>query len=74
MTLINNNGVTKAPRMKPTVDVSKAATVSVSYRGRSVVSSVKDIKNARTLALKNGTDVAVTIPPGEVAMLEFTLD
>jgi hypothetical protein len=45
----------------------------VSYQGKSRVSSVMDIKNHQTLAVKNGTDVALSIPAGQVAILEFKL-
>ena len=73
VTLINNDGVTKEPRRKPVIDASQGRTVSVSYQGKSRVSSVTDIKNHQTLAVKNGTDVALSIPAGQVAILEFKL-
>jgi hypothetical protein len=73
VTLINNDGVTKEPRSKPVIDASQSRAVSVSYRGKSRVNSVTDIKNHQTLALKHGTDVALSIPAGQVAILEFSL-
>jgi hypothetical protein len=73
VTLINDDGVTKEPRKKPVVDASHGRPVSVSYQGKSRVSSVMDIKNHQTLAVKNGTDVALSIPAGQVAILEFKL-
>ena len=73
VTLINNDGVTKEPRRKPVIDASQGRTVAVSYQGKSRVSSVVDIKNHQTLAVKNGTEVALSIPAGQVAILEFRL-
>ena len=72
VTLINNNGVTKAPRSKPVIEVSQGRTVSVSYQGKSRVSSVTDIKNHQALVAKNGTDVALSIPAGQVAIRSST--
>jgi hypothetical protein len=73
VTLINNNGVTKAPRDKPVIDATKAVAVTVSWQGAAPVKSVKDIKNQRSLDLRRGTDVTITIPAGELAVLEFRL-
>ena len=73
VTLINNDGVTKEPRSKPVIDASQVRRVSVSYQGKSRASSVTDIKNHQTLAVKNGTEVALSIPAGQVAILEFKL-
>jgi len=74
VTLINNNGVTKEPRRKPVIDASKHCTVSVCYLGELQVQAVKDIKNQRSCVVRNGTEVTLTIPAGEVAILEFTLN
>ena len=73
VTLINNDGVTKESKKKPVVDVSKRKTVVVSYQGRSTVQKVNDIKNNRQCTLANGREVTVTIPAGELAILEFTV-
>ena len=73
VTLINNDGVTKEPKKKPVVDVSKRKSVVVSYRGQSSVQEVKDIKNNRQCSLDNGREVTVTIPAGELAILQFTV-
>lgn len=73
VTLINNNGVTKAPRERPVIDATKAVAVTVSWQSDAIVKSVKDIKNQRDLDLQRSTDVTVTIPAGELAVLEFRL-
>jgi hypothetical protein len=74
VTLINNDGVTKEPRRKPLIDDSRGRTVSAHYQGAFHVRSVTDIKNHRSCSLQNGADVTITIPPGEAAVLEFTLN
>jgi hypothetical protein len=73
VTLINNNGVTKAPRDKPVIDATKAVAVTVSWQSDAPVKSVRDIKNQRGLDLQSGTDVTITIPTGALAVLEFKL-
>ena len=73
VTLINNSGVTKQPKEKPVVDPSQARIVHVTYTGRSTVKAVRDIKNHRDCATKD-REVSVTLPPGELAILEFSLD
>ncbi|MBY0589291.1 hypothetical protein K2X85_19120 [bacterium] len=73
VTLINNEGVTKEPRQKPKVDPAKSKTVNVRFNGLSRVQTVKDIKNDRVCEIHNGTEVTITLPPGELAILEFRL-
>jgi hypothetical protein len=73
VTLINNEGVTKEPRQKPKVDPAKSKTVNVRFNGLSRVQTVKDIKNDRVCKIHNGTEVTITLPPGELAILEFRL-
>lgn len=73
VTLINNNGVSKAPRERPVIDATKAVAVTVSWQSDAIVKSVKDIKNQRDLDLQRSADVTVTIPAGELAVLEFRL-
>jgi hypothetical protein len=64
----------KSPRSRPVIDPAKAVAVTVSYQGNLSVKSASDIRNHRQLNLQNGTDVAITLPAGEVAILEFKLD
>ena len=73
VTLINNHGVTKAPRDKPVIYATGAVAVTVSWQSDAPVKSVKDIKNQRGLDLQRGTEVTITIPAGELAVLEFKL-
>jgi hypothetical protein len=73
VTLINNHGVTKEPRQQPVFDSSKAATVTVWYQGPGRVRSVREIKNHQACASGKGDAVTITIPAGEVAILEFNL-
>ncbi len=73
VTLINNEGVTKEPRQKPKVDPAKSKTVNVRFKGLSRVQTVKDIKNDRVCEIHDGTEVTITLPPGELAILEFRL-
>ena len=72
VTLINNNGVTKAPKAKPVVDASKVVTVTVSYQGKSVVGSVRNVLHQQTLATQDGAGISLTIPPGQVEIIEFS--
>lgn len=74
VTLINNDGVTKAPKSRPVVDATMTRTVAVRYQGTSPLKSVRDIKNNKGYPFQNGADVTITIPPGELAVLEFKHD
>lgn len=74
VTLINNDGVTKEPKNKPIVDESKTRTVAISYQGAAPLRSVRDIKNKQRYRFQNGADVAITMSPGEVTVLEFKHD
>ena len=65
--------MTKEPRKKPVVDATQGRTVCVCYQGKDRISSVRDIKNHQALAVTNGTNVALSIPAGQVAILEFNL-
>jgi len=73
VTLINNRGVTKAPREKPVIDPTQSVSVTVSWQGDARVKSVRDVNNHRALDWQHGSDVAVMIPAGELAVLEFRL-
>lgn len=71
VTLINNSGVSKAPKSKPVVDASKAVPVKVVWQDKAMVKSATDIKNRRRLEIHNGPAVTLTLPPGELAIVEF---
>lgn len=71
VTLINNKGVTKAPRSKAVVDESKATVTTVVSRCDQRVIAAKDIKNGRALDVRNGNKVALTIPSGGIAIIQF---
>lgn len=73
VTLINNEGITKEPRQRAMVDSSMARTVTVTYRGAHSVASVTDLKETRACKLDNGNRVAVSLQPGQIAILDFTL-
>lgn len=73
VTLINNEGITKEPRQRAVVDSSKARTVTASYRGAHSVVSVTDLKEDRACKRENGNQVAVTLQPGQLAILDFKL-
>ena len=70
VTLINNSGVTKAPRTPAAIDTTKAATATVHYQGGSRLSSVKDARNGMPCAIRDGKDVTVTVGAGEAVVLE----
>ncbi len=71
VTLINNNGVTKAPRAKAVVDESKTTDATVVSRCEVLGRAAKDIKNGRVLEVRHGNEVAVTIPAGGIAIVEL---
>ncbi len=73
VTLINNRGVTKAPRSKPVVDTSKAVDVSVHYTAAGQIGRVHDIKRNQPCAVSNSSEVAIRLAAGELAILEFNL-
>lgn len=74
VTLINNDGVTKAPKEKPVVDPAKRRAVTIHYQGARTIRSVRDIKNNQGCFLRDGSDVRVVLPPGQIAVLEFTFE
>lgn len=71
VTLINNAGVTKAPREPAVVDAALARTVAVTYHGGGTVTSVTDILNGVTY---DGAACVVPLGPGETAILRWTLE
>lgn len=71
VTLVNNNGVTKAPRSKAVVDESTATVTTIISRCDQRVKAAKDIKNGRALDVRNGNKVALTIPSGGIAIIQF---
>jgi hypothetical protein len=70
LTLINNDGVTKDFKTPPVVDASKSKSVTVAYKGKAAIQSVKDIYNNRNVTL-NGLSATLTLPAGGMAVLEF---
>lgn len=73
VTLINNHGITKEPRRQPVIDPSKSRTATVRYLGQRSIVEVRDLKVNRTCMLDNGNQVTVILPPGQIAVLEFTI-
>ena len=73
VTLINNDGVTKEPRQQPVIDSSKARTVTARYHGVHSVVSATDLKEDRACKLENGNQVAMSLWPGQITILEFKL-
>ncbi len=71
VTLINNRGVTKAPREKPVIDPGEAVAVTVSWQGRTPPKAVRDITRQRDLDWQPGTGVTSTVPAGGLTVLEF---
>jgi len=71
--LVNNDGVTKAPREKAVVDASKLRTATVTYSGPGTLASAEDIKNGRPAGIGTGGEVVVQIPAGEMVILELRI-
>lgn len=71
VTLINNAGVTKAPKSTPAVDPAQARTARVAWTSGAKIEVVRDIKNDRTLAADRDGGISVNLPPGEIAILEI---
>ena len=71
VTLINNAGVTKAPKSPPVVDPAQARTARVAWTGGAKMAEARDIKNNRTLAADPDGGITVHLPPGELAVLEM---
>ncbi len=71
VTLINNAGVTKAPKSRPVVDPAQARTARVSRSGGAKIGEARDIKNGRTPAADQDGTVTVELPPGEIVILEL---
>jgi len=66
--------VTKAPRGKPVIDATKEVAVTVSWQNELPVKSVNDIKNPRHLDWRHDCEATITIPAGDVAILELKLN
>jgi hypothetical protein len=71
VTLVNNSGVTKAPRSTPVVDPTQHRTVTVKWMGGGKVGSVVDIKNGRAIEVDKSRRAYLCLQPGEVVVLEF---
>jgi len=74
VTLINNDGVTKAPREPVRVDASKSRTAAITYTGEGKVLSASDIKDNRPIALHADGGYQLEIAAGEIAVVAITLD
>ena len=74
ITLINNNGVTKAQHDPPMIDASKEQNVTIRYRLGAVSAITSWISDIATSSIpgSNGTSVVVNLPPGGIEVLEFT--
>lgn len=73
VTLINNEGVTKAPKTTVSIDSSKKKTATVQYKGNLAIKSVKDIYNGTSISL-SGKKATVSVPAGGIVVLEFKFD
>jgi hypothetical protein len=75
LTLINNDGVTKDPRSPPIIDATKEKVVNIKFQGAESILTINDwligsLSNSTWIQTSSDT-VSVTIPPGEIAVLEF---
>jgi len=80
VTLINNEGVTKKGGQKEGVDDTKKADVWVKLDKRAGGLQVKEItewvkgEKAEMKKTPEGTEVKITIPPGDIRILEFRMN
>ncbi len=77
VTLINNDGISKAPSPKEVAKIDpnkkKGLSVTVNYTGGLTPKSIKEVyKGAKITATEKGA--TVTVKPGEVRVLEFQFD
>ena len=76
VTLVNNNGVTKLPSLAAVTDASAAVSVDLSLKpdyGAVKQVTVLTDQTARTLPVTAGSTVHVTIPAGDLVVLEVLL-
>lgn len=73
VTLINNRGVTKSPTTAAVLDVAAAQTVAVTYvePGKTLL-SVHDVRANVPLTADAAGQVSVTVPPGDVTILDLS--
>ncbi|WP_195570844.1 hypothetical protein [Bacteroides nordii] len=71
VTVINNDGITKNAWGSPSVDSSKAKTLTVTYTGNAPLSKIQEIWRDKTVTV-NGNSATLTLDPGEAAVLEFS--
>jgi hypothetical protein len=73
VTLINNDGVTKAPREPARVDASKRRAAEIVYTGEGAVASASDIKNQQALVLHDDSRIEAEIAAGGIAVVELRI-
>ncbi len=73
ITLINNEGVTKAPKTTVSIDSSKKKIATVRYKGNLAIKSVKDIYSSTAVSV-SGNKATITVPAGGIVVLEFKFD
>lgn len=73
VTLINNDGVTKTGYGEADVESSKDSEVTVSYNGVHNVASVTEVYECAALKTM-GKQATITVPAGEIRILEFKLN
>lgn len=71
VTLINNKGVTKAPKVRAVVDEKEVVAATVVSRCELPVKRAVDIKNGRVLEVRRAGEFGVTIPAGGIAFVEL---
>ncbi|MHA1792084.1 MAG: hypothetical protein ACTSVI_05520 [Promethearchaeota archaeon] len=73
LTLINNDGIIKSPRVPPTIDETKEKHLEIQYTGPGRLSSINDWdSDANIWDGKN--PLQVTIGPGSLKVLEFMVE
>ncbi len=73
VTLVNNEGITKAFKDKSQIDVNTTQMVTVIYTGRGRVRSAT-LLGLETDETLNPSDICITLPPGEVRVLQVVTD
>jgi hypothetical protein len=71
VTLINDNGVTKAPFSAPVIDPAGQRIATITYTGPGTIAGAENWMNDTSVPF-DGHSVSITQPPCGVAVIEMT--
>jgi hypothetical protein len=74
VTLINNDGVTKAPREPARVDPARARTATLTWIGEGTLRGALELRAQTPCMLEDARTIRVRLPAGEIAVIALDVE